>query len=324
MTYGDRDWLPTATQWRQPRAEAARPSRQCLHLRRIETPFRVMGKNFRAGPSAVEAPAGMAGQVLRSAIGQREFELSGVTVEAGGLQHTRATRRTRGDEDVRSPLPAQVTSCRSSNHTKAVEWGVSTSKVGDPILINLADQRGSGRAHLQQREGRIRHRGLPRSTRFDVELDQTRARLSTSNTWISGWVRNSIVRFAVYGCPRSDEDDDALDTTVPFQGAYTVSSNKTRGLQGMTGVKARPVTHDHGGRRLAQHLLHGHRQDQRPAQGLLDGFRQPAEVLGSLEHQYNHEDVSLLSSRRGQVSRWASGTPSARAPSPPARTTTRP
>lgn len=74
-----------------------------------------------------------------------------------------------------------------------------------------------------------------------MELDRTVTEFDVEHLDLR-WVRDSIVQFAVYECPRSDEDDDALDTTVPFQVAYAVSINKTQGLE-YDWVKV-VVTHD--------------------------------------------------------------------------------
>lgn len=56
-------------------------------------------------------PGGHGGQVLRSATSQREFELSGVTIEAGGLQHAGSAPhqgvKTFDLRFLRGPLPAE-------------------------------------------------------------------------------------------------------------------------------------------------------------------------------------------------------------------------
>lgn len=39
------------------------------------------------------------------------------------------------------------------------------------------------------------------------------------------------MRFSVYETNSSDEDDDSLNTTVPFQVAYAVSIHKAQGLE---------------------------------------------------------------------------------------------
>jgi hypothetical protein len=44
-------------------------------------------------------------------------------------------------------------------------------------------------------------------------------------------VHGSTVRFSVYDVDTSDEDDDSLNTTVPFQVAYAVSIHKAQGLE---------------------------------------------------------------------------------------------
>ncbi len=45
------------------------------------------------------------------------------------------------------------------------------------------------------------------------------------------WIGGSTVRFCVYDYDSSDEDNDSLNTRVPFQVAYAVSIHKAQGLE---------------------------------------------------------------------------------------------
>ena len=56
------------------------------------------------------------------------------------------------------------------------------------------------------------------------------------------WLHDSTVQFDVYEYASSDDDDDALDATVPFQVAYAVSIHRAQGLE-YDSVKV-VVTHD--------------------------------------------------------------------------------
>ena len=65
---------------------------------------------------------------------------------------------------------------------------------------------------------------------FDVELDRPLSEFDVNSDELE-WKGGSTVRFSVYESDTSDEDDDSLNTTVPFQVAYAVSIHKAQGLE---------------------------------------------------------------------------------------------
>lgn len=118
---------------------------------------------------------------------------------------------------------------QASNPNPAVAWGESTYKVGDPILFNETDRfrpvifnNMKGRiAAIDRTPGRIT---------FDVDLEHEVTEGEVAFTELR-WVAPSTVQFDVFERASSDEDDDMLNTLVPFQIAYAVSIHKAQGLE---------------------------------------------------------------------------------------------
>ena len=106
------------------------------------------------------------------------------------------------------------------------------------------------------------------------------------------------MRFSVYELDTSDQDDDSLNTSVPFQVAYAVSIHKAQGLEYdsvkivITDANEDDITHS-----IFYTAVTRARERLRifwtpeTQQGVLEGLRRSA----------NPKDVSLLASRRGLV-----------------------
>jgi hypothetical protein len=118
---------------------------------------------------------------------------------------------------------------QSSNPGSATTWRDTTYKIGDPVLFNETERfRPVIYNNLKGRIVGINY--SPDRIQFDIKLP-----LSLSNLDVVGdeleWIDESTVRFSVYEKETSDEDDDSLDTSVPFQVAYAVSIHKAQGLE---------------------------------------------------------------------------------------------
>ncbi|MDO4765599.1 MAG: AAA family ATPase [Eubacteriales bacterium] len=123
---------------------------------------------------------------------------------------------------------------QSNNSNSAIEWGVNTFKIGDPILFNeskrfdpLIYNNLKGKIlGIVKEENRIR---------FDIEVemiingidaegyDFELLELSKRN--------NSVIRFWVNKNNSSDYDDEDISSIVPFQVSYAVSIHKAQGLE---------------------------------------------------------------------------------------------
>lgn len=118
---------------------------------------------------------------------------------------------------------------QSSNPGHAVTWGVATYKVGDPVLFNESER--FRKLIYNNLKGRIAGiEMVPGTITFDIELDRPVTEFDVDGDELE-YVEGSIVRFRVYDIDVSDEDDDSLNTTVPFQVAYAVSIHKAQGLE---------------------------------------------------------------------------------------------
>lgn len=119
---------------------------------------------------------------------------------------------------------------QSSNPGAETTWRVSTYKIGDPVLFYESERfRPVIYNNLKGKIVGIDH--VPGRIQFDVELDRPLNEMDVVGDELE-WVSGSTVRFSVYEyADTSDEDDDSLNTSVPFQVAYAVSIHKAQGLE---------------------------------------------------------------------------------------------
>lgn len=183
---------------------------------------------------------------------------------------------------------------QSSNPDPAITWGVSTYKVGDPVLFNETDRFWP--VIYNNLKGKIVDIAVDLGQiRFDVELDRPLTEFDVVGGELE-WVAGSTVRFTVYDYDVSDEDDDSVNTAVPFQVAYAVSIHKAQGLEYdsvkivITDANEDDITHSIFYTAITR------------ARETLKIFWTPETqqvVLKSLHRCSSPRDVALLSSRRG-------------------------
>lgn len=183
---------------------------------------------------------------------------------------------------------------QSSNHGAATTWGVSTYKIGDPVLFNETERfRPVIYNNLKGRIIGIDHvRGR---IQFDVELDRPLSEFDVIGDELE-WIGGSTVRFSVYECDSSDEDDDSLNTTVPFQVAYAVSIHKAQGLE-YDSVKI--VITDANEDDIAHSIFYTAVTRARERLRIFWTPETQQAVLKRLCRSANSKDVNLLASRRG-------------------------
>ena len=104
------------------------------------------------------------------------------------------------------------------------------------------------------------------------------------------------MRFSVYEYDTSDEDDDSLNTTVPFQVAYAVSIHKAQGLE-YDSVKI--VITDANEDDITHSIFYTAVTRARERLRIFWTPETQQAVLKSLHRSTNPKDVALLSSRRG-------------------------
>lgn len=182
---------------------------------------------------------------------------------------------------------------QSANPKPATIWRESTYKIDDPVLFNDTERfRPVIYNNLKGRIVDIEHvRGR---IQFDVELDRPLSEFDVIGNELE-WLGGSNVRFSVYEHDTSDEDDDSLNTTVPFQVAYAVSIHKAQGLEYdsvkvvITDANEEDITHSTFYTAVTR------------ARERLRIFWTPETqqaVLSRLQRIDNRKDVALLSSRR--------------------------
>lgn len=182
---------------------------------------------------------------------------------------------------------------QSSKPGAATTWRESTYKIGDPVLFNETERfrpviynnlKGwiIGIDHVL---GRIQ---------FDVKLDRPLSEFDVDCDELE-WMGDSTVRFTVYEHETSDEDDDSLNTTVPFQVAYAVSIHKAQGLE-YDSVKI--VITDANEDDITHSIFYTAVTRARERLRIFWTPETQQRVLKSLRRSANPKDVALLASRR--------------------------
>ena len=183
---------------------------------------------------------------------------------------------------------------QSSNPAAATTWGVSTYKAGDPVLFNeterfrpvIYNNLKGWIASIERVPGRIQ---------FDIELDRPLSEFDVDGEELE-WMGGSTVRFSVYEYDTSDEDDDSLNTSVPFQVAYAVSIHKAQGLE-YDSVKI--VITDANEDDITHNIFYTAVTRARERLRIFWTPETQQTVLESLHRSTNPKDVAILCSRRG-------------------------
>ena len=183
---------------------------------------------------------------------------------------------------------------QSSNTGAATSWRESTYKIGDPVLFHeterfrpvIYNNLKGWIVGIHQESGRIQ---------FDIDLDRPLSEFDVEGDEIE-WMGDSTVRFSVYENDTSDEDDDSLNTTVPFQVAYAVSIHKAQGLE-YDNVKI--VITDANEDDITHNIFYTAVTRARKRLRIFWTPETQNVVLQSLRRYANPKDVTLLYSRRG-------------------------
>ena len=124
---------------------------------------------------------------------------------------------------------------QGGNPEDSVLWGIETYKVNDPILFNESNRFAP--VIYNNLKGRITNISKTEETiTFDIEVygasingvdaaDSGFELIGNSN---SG---NAIIRFTTNRLKSTDDDENSMDTVIPFQVAYAVSIHKAQGLE---------------------------------------------------------------------------------------------
>lgn len=183
---------------------------------------------------------------------------------------------------------------QSSNPAVVTTWRASTYKIGDPVLFNETERfRPVIYNNLKGRIVDIAH--APGRIQFDIELDRPLSEFDIVTDELE-WIGGSIVRFSVYDYDTSDDDDDSLNTTVPFQVAYAVSIHKAQGLE-FDSVKI--VITDANEDDITHNIFYTAVTRSRDRLRIFWTPETQQKVVQRLRSRNNPKDIALLSSRSG-------------------------
>ncbi len=124
---------------------------------------------------------------------------------------------------------------QSGNANPAIQWGIQTYKVNDPVLFNETD-RFAPLIYNNLKGKVVGIRTFVDRIQFDIEIDKALNEFDAEGydfqLMLNAESGNSVIRFSVNKFESSDDDDDsAVETVVPFQVAYAVSIHKAQGLE---------------------------------------------------------------------------------------------
>lgn len=182
---------------------------------------------------------------------------------------------------------------QASNPSPPVEWGEAIYKVGDPVLFNETERfrpvifnnmKGTIVA-VDRAPGRIT---------FDVDLQRDVTAADVAGTELR-WVEGSTVQFDVFERADSDDDDDDVNTLVPFQIAYAVSIHKAQGLE-YDSVKI--VITDANEERISHNIFYTAITRARRRLNVFWTPETQQRVLSKLTIRENGKDENLLKARR--------------------------
>lgn len=183
---------------------------------------------------------------------------------------------------------------QSSNAGKSVVWGVTIYKVGDPVLFNDNDRFKP--LIFNNLKGKIIDIAVyPDRVQFDVRLERSVTAIDTEGYDLE-YVGDSTVRFDVYQPGSTDDDDESLDTAVPFQVAYAVAIHKAQGLE-YDSVKV--VITDANEDDISHSIFYTAITRARQHLKIFWTPETQLAVLSNLVRKTSNKDVELLKARRG-------------------------
>ena len=182
---------------------------------------------------------------------------------------------------------------QGSNPQPEVIWRDTTYKINDPVLFN--ETRRFGSAIYNNLKGWIVNiNKFEDRIQFDVHLDRPVSELDIDGVELE-WMGESTVRFSVSDVENSDDDDDAINSTVPFQVAYAVSIHKAQGLE-YESVKI--VITDSNEGQISHNIFYTAVTRARKSLKIFWTPEAQQKVLQQLSRDNNSKDAHIISSRR--------------------------
>lgn len=187
---------------------------------------------------------------------------------------------------------------QSSNENIAIEWGINTYKINDPILFN-ENERFSPLIYNNLKGSIVGIKVFEDRIQFDIEIDKVLNELDALDYDFELLENadngNSVIRFSVSKYLSTDDDDDtASNTVVPFQVAYAVSIHKAQGLE-YNSVKL--VITDEVEEMISHNILYTAITRAREKLKIYWTPETEKNILTGLERKFNAKDVALLKSK---------------------------
>lgn len=183
---------------------------------------------------------------------------------------------------------------QSGNPNASVEWGPAIYKIGDPVVFNDSE-RFKPLIYNNLKGVIVGIERVPGRIRFEIDLARDVTELSVWGTDLT-WVRDSVVAFDVFELANSDDDDSALNTSIPFQVAYAVSIHRAQGLE-YESVKI--VVTDANEDVISHSIFYTALTRARQKLQVFWTPETQQSVIEKLERKSSAKDVALLSGRRG-------------------------
>lgn len=183
---------------------------------------------------------------------------------------------------------------QGNNPRPAIIWRDTVYKIDDPVLFN--DTGRFGGVIYNNLKGQIVNiHKFDEKIQFDIQLDRPISELDVLGTELE-WMGEATVRFSVFELENSDDDDDQLNSTVPFQVAYAVSIHKAQGLE-YDSVKI--VITDSNEDQISHNIFYTAVTRARKSLKIFWTPETQQKILHQLKQDINSKDIYIISSRRG-------------------------
>lgn len=188
---------------------------------------------------------------------------------------------------------------QENNQNNKIQWGIHGYKIGDPILFNESG-RFSPLIHNNLKGKILNIEASKDKIKFDIEINKSINELDIfgHDLELLGESENgnSIISFYVYESSSSDDDNQSLNTIVPFQVAYAISIHKAQGLE-YSSVKV--VVTDEVGEMITHNIFYTAITRSKEKLKIYWTPQTEKKILTNLQHKINNKDVHLLKSKFG-------------------------